>query len=177
MTSEVLVNSDIRSVFKNNDDRVRLVGEDGEQLGIVKFAEAMNTAVGRNLDLILVSAQASPPVCKILDFGKHQYEQKKRAKELARKARESAVELKEIQLRPVTDSHDLAIKTKQARRFLDDGDKVKIVVRFKGREVTHMDKGRAVLDKMLADLGEFKFDRPVEAAGNSLITILSAAKK
>src|ERR1700733_10155454 len=117
---------------------VRVIGADGNQLGVLQTHEAMRMALEQGLDLVEVNPKADPPVCKILDFGKYKYEEKKKTAEAKRK--QTVVEIKEIKLRPKTDDHDINFKVKAARRFLESGHKVKITVRFRGREITHPEK-------------------------------------
>jgi translation initiation factor IF-3 len=123
---------------------IRVIGEDGEMLGIMQTHEALRRAQERGLDLVEVNPKADPPVCKILDFGKYKYDEKKKAREAKRK--QSVVEIKEIKLRPKTDDHDLEFKTRAAHRFLGAGHKVKFTVRFRGREITHPEKAQEQLD-------------------------------
>jgi translation initiation factor IF-3 len=123
---------------------VRVIGEEGEMLGIMQTHEALRRAQERGLDLVEVNPKAEPPVCKILDFGKYKYDEKKKAREAKRK--QSVVEIKEIKLRPKTDDHDLQFKTRAAHRFLEAGHKVKFTVRFRGREITHPEKAQEQLD-------------------------------
>jgi translation initiation factor IF-3 len=123
---------------------VRVIAADGSMLGVLGTQEAMRMAQEQGLDLVEVNPKADPPVCKILDFGKYKYEEKKKAGEAKRK--QTVVEIKEIKLRPKTDDHDLAFKVKAARRFLEAGHKVKFTVRFRGREITHPEKAREQLD-------------------------------
>jgi translation initiation factor IF-3 len=129
---------------------VRLIDENGAQLGIVAIREALAIAEERGLDLMEVAPNAVPPVCRIVDYGKFRYEQSKKDRE-ARKHQKQA-ELKEVRLKPKTDEHDLEVKAKQARRFLLDGHKVKFTVRFRGREIFHPDIGREMLLQMAEDL-------------------------
>jgi translation initiation factor IF-3 len=129
---------------------VRLIDENGAQLGIVAIREALAIAEERGLDLMEVAPNAVPPVCRIVDYGKFRYEQSKKDRE-ARKHQKQA-ELKEVRLKPKTDEHDLEVKAKQARRFLLDGHKVKFTVRFRGREIFHPDIGREMLQQMAEDL-------------------------
>jgi len=117
---------------------VRVIGADGNQLGVLQTHEAMRMALEQGLDLVEVNPKADPPVCKILDFGKYKYEEKKKTAEAKRK--QTVVEIKEIKIRPKTDDHDVDFKIKAARRFLEAGHKVKITVRFRGREITHPEK-------------------------------------
>ena len=123
---------------------VRVIAADGSMLGVLGTQEAMKLALEQGLDLVEVNPKADPPVCKILDFGKYKYEEKKKAGEAKRK--QTVVEIKEIKLRPKTDDHDLAFKVKAARRFLEAGHKVKFTVRFRGREITHPEKAHEQLD-------------------------------
>jgi translation initiation factor IF-3 len=123
---------------------IRVIGEDGEMLGIMQTHEALRRAQERGLDLVEVNPKADPPVCKILDFGKYKYDEKKKAREAKRK--QAVVDIKEIKLRPKTDEHDLDFKTRAARRFMEAGHKVKFTVRFRGREITHPEKAQEQLD-------------------------------
>ncbi|WXB20293.1 translation initiation factor IF-3 [Pendulispora albinea] len=122
---------------------VRVIGADGSMLGVLQTHEAMRLAQEQGLDLVEVNPKAEPPVCKILDFGKYKYEEKKKTAEAKRK--QTVVEIKEIKLRPKTDDHDIAFKVKAARRFIEAGHKVKVTVRFRGREITHPEKAQEQL--------------------------------
>jgi translation initiation factor IF-3 len=122
---------------------VRVIGSDGEMLGVLQTHEALRQAQAEGLDLVEVNPKADPPVCKILDFGKYKYEEKKKAGEAKRK--QTVVDIKEIKLRPKTDDHDLDFKVRAARRFLEAGHKVKFTVRFRGREITHPEKAQEQL--------------------------------
>ncbi len=125
--------------------QVRVIGSEGEQLGIMSSEKALQMAYDKGLDLCLMTAQANPPVCKIMDFGKFRFEREKREKEAKKK--QQTVELKEIQLSPRIDTHDFETKAKQARKFLEAGNKVRVVMRFRGREMSHMAIGREIIDK------------------------------
>ena len=144
----------IRDRFRINNriraPQVRLIDDEGGQLGIVQLREALAIAEERGLDLMEVAPNAVPPVCRIVDYGKFRYEQTKKDRE-ARKNQKQA-ELKEVRLKPKTDDHDLEVKAKQARKFLLAGDKVKFTVRFRGREIFHPDIGREMLEQMAEDL-------------------------
>lgn len=129
---------------------VRVVLDDGSQLGVMPTSEALKQAETRGLDLVEVNPKSIPPVCKILDFGKYKYEEKKRASEAKRK--QTIVELKEVKLRPKTDDHDLQVKVRSARRFLESGNKVKFTVRFRGREITHPQRAQMQLDWLVEQL-------------------------
>jgi translation initiation factor IF-3 len=136
---------------------VRVVLDDGSQLGVMPTSEALKAAEGRGLDLVEVNPKSVPPVCKILDFGRYKYEEKKRASDAKRK--QTVVELKEVKLRPKTDDHDLQVKVRSARRFLESGNKVKFTVRFRGREITHPQRAQMQLDwlvEQLADLANLE---------------------
>ncbi len=131
---------------------VRVIDEEG-QVGVMTPQEALRIARDRGLDLVEVAPTANPPVCKIIDFGKYLYEQKKRAHEAKKK--QVTIEVKEIKFRPATDQHDYNFKMKHAQEILQDGNKVKATIRFKGREITHKELGAALLDRLTADLSEF----------------------
>ncbi len=120
-----------------------MIDADGEMLGVLSTHEALRRARDQGLDLVEINPKASPPVCKILDYGKYKYDEKKRARETKRK--QSSVEVKEVKLRPKTDDHDLDFKARAARRFIEAGNKVKFTVRFRGREITHPEKAREQL--------------------------------
>ncbi len=132
--------------------RVRVIGPEGNQLGILDTSEALRTAIEvYNLDLIEISPSASPPVCKIMDFGKFKYQQKKKTQEA--KKNQNIIQVKEIKLRPATDDHDLEVKVKHILRFLDEGNKAKVTIRFKGRELMHSQLGRVMLDRIIQAVG------------------------
>lgn len=128
---------------------VRVVNAEGQPLGIMSSREALKLAYEKELDLVLIAPQAQPPVCKIMDYGKFCFEKQKREKEAKKK--QQTVELKEIQLSCRIDTHDYETKLNQARKFLTSGNKVRVVMRFRGREMSHMSIGRDLLDKFLAD--------------------------
>jgi translation initiation factor IF-3 len=127
-----------------------VIGAESEQLGILPLNEAMQIAESQHLDLVEVSPTAIPPVCRIMDFGKFKYQQSKKLQEAKKK--QVQVQLKEVKLRPKTDEHDLQFKIKHVRRFLEEGNKAKITVVFRGREITHMELGQAALDKFVEEL-------------------------
>jgi len=131
---------------------VRLIDENGQNVGVVSRQDAMDRATAAGLDLVEVSPDASPPVCKILDFGKFKYQEQKKAAE-ARK-NQKVVEIKEIKMRPSIDDHDYGVKMKAIRRFFEEGDKVKITLRFRGREMAHQELGMDLLQRVKSDLGE-----------------------
>ena len=144
---------------------VRVIAADGSMLGVLGTQEAMRLAQEQGLDLVEVNPKADPPVCKILDFGKYKYEEKKKAGEAKRK--QTVVEIKEIKLRPKTDEHDLAFKVKAARRFLEAGHKVKFTVRFRGREITHPEKAHEQLDHSHSRDGRHREPRSARGDGSA----------
>lgn len=167
--SEQLINEQIKA------KEVRLVGEDGEQLGIVPIQEAMSKAEEASLDLVLIAPTANPPVCKIIDYGKYRYELIRRDKEAKKK--QKIIEVKEVRLSPNIDSNDLNTKTTAARKFLEKGNKVKVTLRFRGREMTRMHKSKYILDDFAESLSDIAvIDKPSKAEGRSLIMFLSAKK-
>ena len=133
-------------------EQVRLIDRDGSQLGIVTSAEACRKAEEANLDLVCIAPQAAPPVCKIMDYGKYRYEQQKREKEASKK--QNTVELKEIRLGLNIDVGDFETKVKQAKKFVGGGDKVKVSIRFRGREMAHTDRGIEVMNRFAEALAE-----------------------
>lgn len=128
---------------------MRIIGKDGEQVGVVSKQEAMKMAEDSNLDLVLVAPNAKPPVARVMDYGKYRYEQQKKEKE-ARK-NQKVVNVKEVRLSPVIDDHDFNTKLRNARKFIEKGDKVKASIRFKGRAITHKEIGREVLDRLIEE--------------------------
>ena len=131
---------------------VRLIDVDGEQVGIVPTDEARSIAEDRGLDLVEVAPNSRPPVCRIMDYGKYKYEQARKAKEAKKK--QHVINVKEIKMRPKIEDHDFGFKLRHARRFLEDGDKVKFTLRFRGREMTHPELGERVLERVKAELAE-----------------------
>lgn len=153
---------------------VRVVLEDGTQLGIMPTDDARAKAAELGLDLLEISPNARPPVCKIVDAGKWKYEQSKKEREAKRNA--TTVELKQIKLRPKTDDHDIAFKARHARRFLEEGNKVQFVVRFRGRENAHPETGRAALDKIMQELVEVAKLERMPKYENRVMTMTIAPK-
>jgi translation initiation factor IF-3 len=131
---------------------VRLIDHEGKQVGIVPLQQAQDLAREKDLDLVEISPTASPPVCKIMDYGKYVFQQKKKQSEAKKK--QKVIVVKEVQFRPRIDEHDFEFKKNNILRFLQHGDKVKASIRFRGREMSHMELGRAVLDRLLADVKE-----------------------
>ena len=151
---------------------MRVIDDNGEQLGIMPPQQALVIAKQKDLDLVEVSPTASPPVCRILDFGRYQYQEQKRAREA--KKHQKTTELKEIKFRPKVDEHDYQFKKKHIERFLGDGDKVKATIFFRGREMAHPDIGRRILKRLVDELGELATQETVpRMEGNTMHTILS----
>jgi translation initiation factor IF-3 len=155
-----------------NVPQVRLVREDGSMVGVVTTREAINMAADAGLDLVEVSPNATPPVCKILDLGKFKYEEQKRKNEARKK--QKVIEVKEIKLRPGIDTHDYDVKMRSVHRFLEEGDKVKITMRFRGREMAHQELGVKVLDRVKADLDAVaKVESAPKMEGRQMIMVIS----
>jgi len=152
--------------------QVRLIDENGAMLGVMSSREALGIAQNRGLDLIEIAPTATPPTCKIMDYGKWKYENKK--KEKVAKKKQTVITVKEIQVRPRTDEHDLAVKMRHARRFLLDGDKVKVNLRFLGRELAHQDQGHKVLKKLQAALLDIAIvETPPKMEGKQMFLLLA----
>lgn len=155
---------------------MRLVSADGEQLGIKSSQEALSIARAAGLDLVEVAANASPPVCRIMDWGKHKYEQDQRAKEAKRK--QSQVVVKEMKFRPKIDVHDYETKKKHVVRFLEEGSKVKITIMFRGREMSHTELGRKILDQLAEDLQELATPESMpKLDGRNMLMVLAPLSK
>ena len=151
---------------------VRLIGADGAQLGVVPTEEALSSARQTGMDLVEVSPMARPPVCKLLDYGKFKFEQEKRIRES--KKRQRLTKLKEIRMQPKIDSHDLDFKSRHIKTFLDQGNKVKVTVRFRGRELAHTEIGRAVLDRVVERTREYAvMTRSAQMEGRFMSMVLS----
>lgn len=165
--NDLMINEEIR------DREVRVVDEAGEQLGVMSSAAALALAEERDLDLVKIAPQGKPPVCKIMDYGKYRFELSKREKE-ARK-NQKVIEIKEVRLSATIDQHDLEVKAKAATRFLEDGDKVKVAIRFRGRQATHSEIGIDVMRtfaEMLKDV--CVIDKPPKLEGRNMSMFLSA---
>ncbi len=151
---------------------VRVTSSTGEQLGIMATREALRIAAEQQLDLVEVAPMGKPPVCRIMDFGKYRYEQQKRDKEAKKK--QKVVTVKEVKLRPNIEQHDFNVKLKNALRFLEDGDKVKVTIMFRGRELSHPELGREVLLKMATELKDLvTVERDPKLEGKNMIMILA----
>lgn len=171
-----MASQDLRVNERIRVREVRLIDDQGNQLGIVPTPEAMNMAKERGLDLVEVAPQANPPVCKLLDYGKYKFEQEKKSRESKKKQKQ--LRLKEIRMQPKIESHDLKFKTKHIREFLDEGNKVKVTVRFRGREMAHTELGRDVLDRILVELGEgYHVDRKPSMEGRFMSMIVGPQTK
>lgn len=172
-SKELRINDEIRV------REVRLLGQDGEQQGVVATDKALEMAREVGLDLVEVAPQASPPVCKIIDYGKYKFEQEKRNKESRKK--QKLIKLKEIRMQPKIEKHDLEFKTKHVKDFLEEGNKVKVTIRFRGRELAHTELGKVVLEKVLANLDEletaYSVDRKPQMEGRFMSMILNPKSK
>ncbi len=155
---------------------VRLIDADGNQKGIVPTIQALQMAREAGFDLVEVAPQAQPPVCKILDYGKYKFELEKKTRE-ARK-HQKQIRIKEIRMQPKIDEHDLEFKTRHVREFLDEGNKVKVTVRFRGRELAHTEFGREVLERILQMLGDsFIVEKPAQMEGRTMSLLLNPKGK
>lgn len=167
--SDLLINEQIR------DREVRLIGEDGQQLGIMSAREAYKRAQEAELDLVKIAPTAKPPVCKIIDYGKYRYELARKEKEARKK--QKVVELKEVRLTPNIDSNDLNTKINAARKFLAKGNKVKITLRFRGREMAHMQTSKHILDDIAKELEEAAVvEKAPKVEGRSISMVLAEKK-
>ena len=164
-----MINEQIR------DKEVRLIGENGEQIGIMSAKEAYFKAKDSGLDLVKISPNAKPPVCKIVDYGKYRYELARKAKEAKKK--QKTVETKEIRLSPNIDTNDLNTKVNQTKKFLSKGNKIKVSLRFRGREMAHKAVGKEIMDAFFEKLEDMAvMDKPPKMEGRSMVMFLSAAK-
>ncbi|MBE3065005.1 MAG: translation initiation factor IF-3 [Spirochaetes bacterium] len=151
---------------------VRLIDADGTQKGIVPTFEALQMARGAGLDLVEIAPQAQPPVCKVLDYGKYKFELEKKIRESRKHQKQ--VRIKEIRMQPKIDGHDLEFKTRHIQEFLEEGDKVKVTVRFRGRELAHTELGKDVLDRILQMLGDtFLLEKPAQMEGRTMSLLLN----
>lgn len=155
---------------------VRLIDEDGEQIGITALEEALEKASEKELDLVEISPNAEPPVCRIMDYGKHLFEQKQKQKEARKKQRQT--QLKEVKFRPGTDEGDYQIKLRNLKRFLDHGDKVKVTIRFRGREMAHQEIGRNLLARVEQDLEDIaNVEQYPNMEGRQMIMVMAPGSK
>ena len=156
--------------------QVRLIGSDGENLGVVNTRDALYQARKEGLDLVAINQQTDPMVVKVVDLGKYLYDLKRAEKERARKNRENEILLKEVQLRPVTDNHDIEIKAKHAREWLAEGDKIKLVIKFRGREMSHKELGFEVAQNFLSAIGPHKLEKAPGMTGLTILAIIAPDK-
>lgn len=164
--SDLMINGQIR------DKEVRVIGEDGEQLGIMSSREAMKLAQEAELDLVKIAPKAQPPVCKIIDYGKYRYELARKEKEAKKK--QKTVEVKEVRLSPNIETNDLNTKVNNAKKFISKGNKVKVTLRFRGREMAHMQQSKHILDdfaKLLEDVAVV--EKPAKLEGRSMSMVLT----
>ena len=161
-----MINEQIR------DKEVRVIGTEGEQLGVMGIKEAMKLAEEAGVDLIKIAPTAKPPVCKIMDYGKYKYEQTRREKE--NKKKQKTIETKEVRLSPNIDTNDLNTKANMARKFLTKGDKVKVTLRFRGRELAHVNSSKTILDEFAELLQDVAVvDKPAKLEGRSMVMFLT----
>ncbi|MEO0911597.1 MAG: translation initiation factor IF-3 [Pseudomonadota bacterium] len=154
---------------------IRLIGAEGENVGVVSPARGMELAEAAGLDLVEISPNASPPVCKIMDFGKFKYEQQKKESEARKK--QKIIEVKEVKFRPNTDTHDYEVKMRNVTKFLGNGDKVKVTLRFRGREMAHQELGRKLLERVAEDTTELgKVDSIPKMEGRQMVMMINPLK-
>ena len=151
---------------------VRVIGQEGGQLGIMAVQDAIQLAEEQGLDLVEVAPEARPPVCRVMDYGKYKYQQSKRLQQAKKK--QKVISVKEIKLRPKTEEHDYQFKTQHVRRFLQDGHKAKVTVVFRGREMAHTELGRRMLDRIVEDMGDIStVEQTPRQEGRNMSMILS----
>ena len=166
---EVLINEQIRA------KEVRVIGDDGAQLGILSLNDALKLAYAKDLDLVEIAATSVPPVCRIMDYGKYRFEREKKEKEAKKK--QTTIDIKEIQLSCRIDTHDFETKLKHARRFLEEGNKVKVIVKFKGREMSHTSIGQEIITKFGEECTEFGvIEKMPVLDGRNMIMFLNSKK-
>lgn len=166
ISKDLRVNDEIRA------REVRVIDKDGQQVGIMSSRDALRLAVESNLDLVEISPTAKPPVCRVMDFGRFKYEQSKRDKETRKKQR--VIHIKEVKMRPTIEDHDFEVWVKRAESFLQEGDKIKGIITFRGREIVHADLGRKVLDRLSQRLAPLSvIERPAKIEGRNMIVILN----
>lgn len=166
-TKELQINEEIR------DKEVRVITDDGEQLGVMSSSDALKAAQYRSLDLVKIAPQAQPPVCKIMDYGKYKFDRQKREKEA--KKNQKVIELKEVQLSLNIDTHDLETKVNHAVRFLKAGNKVKVSIRFRGREMVHPERGYEIMQSFAEACSEFgSVEKPAKLENRNMLMFLAA---
>jgi len=154
------------------DKEIRVIDSNGEQIGIMPIKKALKLAQEKQLDLVKVAPQAKPPVCRIMDYGKYKYEQSKKEKEARKK--QKIINIKEIRMSPKIEEHDFQVRVRNAQRFINDGDKVKVTIRFRGREIAHTDLGQEVLEKMAEELRDIALvEKKPKVEGKNMVMILS----
>ncbi len=155
---------------------VRLIGVEGEQLGIVKLADAFRMSEEQDVDLVEIAPTAQPPVCRLMDFGKFKYQEQKRQHEA--RSKQKVIQVKEVKFRPATDDGDYNVKLRNLRRFLEDGDKCKVTLRFRGREMAHQELGMRVLERVRDDLTEMcQVEAMPKLEGRQMVMVLAPKKK
>jgi len=166
LDKQVNVNERIRS------SEVRVIGQDGQQLGVLSLKKALELAAQDELDLVEVAPNADPPVCKIMDYGKFKYQQNKRTQEAKKK--QTVIQVKEVKIRPKTDEHDLLVKIRHIKRFLAQKDKAKVTILFRGREIAYTDQGTKVLERVREELKEDAvIEQPPKMEGRNMVMILA----
>lgn len=155
---------------------MRLIGIEGEQLGIQKMADALNLAEQNDVDLVEISPGAEPPVCRLMDYGKFRYQEQKRQQEA--RAKQKTIQIKEVKFRPGTDEGDYQVKLRNVKRFIDDGDKVKVTLRFRGREMAHQELGMRVLERIRDEVTELcQVEAMPKLEGRQMVMVLAPRKK
>ncbi len=168
---EILISKDWRVNEEIRVKEVRLIGDTGDQLGIVQIREALQLAIDKGLDLVEIAPSAKPPVCRLMDYGKYKFEQNKREKEARKK--QTTISTKEVKLRPNIEEHDFQVKAKNARKFLTAGDKVKLTIMFRGRQITHPELGVKLSIKMAEELNDVSaVEKAPKIEGRNMVTIL-----
>lgn len=168
---EILISKDWRVNEEIRVKEVRLIGDTGDQLGIVQIREALQLAIDKGLDLVEIAPSAKPPVCRLMDYGKYKFEQNKREKEARKK--QTTISTKEVKLRPNIEEHDFQVKAKNARKFLTAGDKVKLTIMFRGRQITHPELGAKLSIKMAEELNDVSaVEKAPKIEGRNMVTIL-----
>jgi len=168
-SNEPRINEMIRS------KTVRLIDDEGNQVGIISVDDALGMARSKNLDLVEVSPTVAPPVCRIMDYGKYKYQAAKKKQEAKKK--QTVIQVKEIKLRQKTEEHDILVKLKQIRKFLEDGNRVKVTIRFRGREITHTERGVELLNRLILEVSEYgDVEQQPRMEGRTLVAMFSAKK-
>ncbi|OAI80450.1 translation initiation factor IF-3 [Ralstonia solanacearum] len=159
-----------------NAPEIRLTGVEGEQLGIVKLFDALRLAEEKDVDLVEIAPTAQPPVCRLMDYGKFKYQEQKKAHEA--KLKQKVIQVKEVKFRPGTDDGDYEVKLRNLKRFLDEGDRTKITLRFRGREMAHQEIGARMLDRLKTDLEEFgQVEQMPKMEGRQMVMMLAPKKR